>query len=141
MSQHPEIEATKTRLQADIADRLDEVTDWLDADDAEPIEYEAGIVVPNRLVERDPPGLAGSDYWDLHQMSEEMRATDPKMNYDSLRIIGDEIWNFADGHRSVNHIAEAIGAEFDFDLEPRHVLLLFQGLANLGYVALGEPTG
>jgi hypothetical protein len=141
LSQHPEIEATKTRLQADIADRLDEVTDWLDADDAEPIEYEAGIVVPNRLVERDPPGLAGSDYWDLHQMSEEMRATDPKMNYDSLRIIGDEIWNFADGHRSVNHIAEAIGAEFDFDLEPRHVLLLFQGLANLGYVALGEPTG
>ena len=61
------------------------------------------------------------------------------MRYDSLRIIGDEIWNFADGRRSVNEIADAVGAEFDFDLEPRHVLELFQGLAHQGYVSLSAP--
>ena len=69
-------------------------------------------------------------------MAEEMHARDPKMRYDSLRIIGDEIWNFADGVRSVSDIADAVGAEFDFDLEPRHVLKLFQGLASQGLVSL-----
>ena len=132
-------QVTKTRLQSNIKDRLNEVTNWLDPDSTESMEYEPGTVVPNRMVERDPPGLAGTDYWDLYDMSEEMHATDPKMNYDSLRIIGDEIWNFADGHRNVNHIAGAIGAEFNFNLEPRHVLHLFQGLAGLGYVTLDEP--
>ena len=46
-----------------------------------------------------PPDLAGIGYWDLVQMAEEMHARDSKMRYDSLRIIGDEIWNFADGVR------------------------------------------
>ena len=72
-------------------------------------------------------------------MAREMNARDPKMRYDSLRIIRDEIWNFADGRRSVNDIADAVGAEFDFDLEPRHVLKLFQGLADQGFVSLCEP--
>ena len=73
-------------------------------------------------------------------MWQEMEARDPKMRYDSLRIIGDEIWNFVDGKRSVNEIAEAIGSEFDFDLESRHVLRLFEGLVNEGYVALDSPS-
>ena len=99
-------------------------------------EFPHGKVVPRRLVEREPPGLPGTDYWDLYRMAEEMHSGDPKMIYDSLRIIGDEIWNFADGRRSVNEIAEAIGAEFDFDLQPRHVLALVQGLAKAGFVTL-----
>ena len=65
-----------------------------------------------------------------------MNIRDPSMNYDSLRIIGDEIWNFADGKRSVNDIADAIGAEFDFDLESSHVLKLFEGLKSKGLVSL-----
>ena len=35
-------------------------------------------------------------------MAEEMHERDPSMRYDSLRIIGDEIWNFADGSRRLN---------------------------------------
>ena len=70
-------------------------------------------------------------------MSEEMHARDTRIKFDSLRIIGDEVWNFIDGRRSVNDIAEAIAAEFDFDLEPRHILKLFQGLEAQGFVALG----
>ena len=109
---------------------------WLP--ESEPQEaYAPGTVVPRRLVERDAPGLAGTDYPTLVAMSEEMHARDPRMKFDSLRIIGDEVWNFIDGRRSVNDIAEAIAAEFDFDLEPRHILKLFQGLEAQGFVALG----
>ena len=61
------------------------------------------------------------------------------MIYDSIRIVGDEIWNWADGKRSVNDITARIGAEFDFDLESRHVLKLFQGFARLGLVTL-DPS-
>ena len=102
-------------------------------------DFPPGDAVPRRLVERDAPGISGTPYWDLVRMAEEMHTRDPNMRYDSLRIIGDEIWNFADGHRTVNDITDAVGAEFDFDLEPRHVLALFQGLARQGYVSLSEP--
>ena len=60
------------------------------------------------------------------------------MIYDSIRVIGDEIWNWADGKRSVNDIAARIGAEFDFDLESRHILTLYQGLAAMGFVELAS---
>ncbi len=138
--QHPELESTKDAVQKEIQARLEEVTGWLENGPSEPESFPAGEVVPRRLVERDAPGLVGTDYWDLYDMAEEMEARDPKMRYDSLRIIGDEIWNFADGRRTVNQIAEAIGAEFDFDLEPRHVLKLFQGLAGGKYVSLDSPA-
>ena len=136
--QHPELESTKDQVQGEIADRLQQTMGWLRDDSPAPDDFPPGNAVPSRLVERDAPGLAGTGYWDLLQMAEEMHARDSKMRYDSLRIIGDEIWNFADGNRSVNDIADAVGAEFDFDLEPRHVLKLFQGLANQGFVSLPE---
>ena len=134
--QHPELESTKDQVQKEIADRLQQTMGWLQGDNSVPDKFPAGKVVPERLIERDAPGLAGTGYWDLVQMAEEMHARDSKMRYDSLRIIGDEIWNFADGVRSVSDITDAVGAEFDFDLEPRHVLKLFQGLASQGLVSL-----
>ncbi len=134
--QHPELESTKDQVQKEIADRLQQTMGWLQDDNPVPDEFPPGNVVPRRLIERDAPGLAGTGYWDLVQMAEEMHTKDPKVRYDSLRIIGDEIWNFTDGNRSVNNIADAVGAEFDFDLEPRHVLKLFQGLANQRFVSL-----
>ena len=138
---HPELESTMAEVQKELGDRLEQALSWLPVDGADAEEFAPGRVVPRRLVERDPPGLAGTGYWELHQMAGEMQARDPKVNYDSLRIIGDEIWNFADGALSVNEIAEAVGAEFDFDLEPRHVLKLFQGLAVSGFVDLAESSG
>ena len=134
---HPELESTATSLQEAIDARLAEATGWLGGDGGVSDGYEPGEVVPRRLAERDPPTLYGTGYWDLYHMAEEMQARDPKMRYDSLRIIGDEVWNFADGTRTVNQIAGAIGAEFDFDLEPRHVLKLYQGLEREGLVSLG----
>ncbi len=139
--QHSELESTKSTIQKEIGARLEEVTGWLKNGASQPQEFPAGKVVPKRLVQRDAPGLAGTDYWDLYKMAEEMEARDPKMRYDSLRIIGDEMWNFVNGRRNVNQIAEAIGAEFDFDLEPRHVLKLFEGLASKGFVGFDAPGG
>ena len=127
--------STVTNVQEEILSGLNNVLGWLpesECDDDNPV----GRTVPRRLVERDSPGLAGTDYWTLLNMAEEMQSLDPKMNYDSLLIIGDEVWNFTNGQRTVNDIAFAIGAEFGFDLEPKHVLTLFRGLEQQGYVAL-----
>ena len=134
------LEATGAAIQKEIGDRLTEVSSWLTNDDGAPDAPAECDVVPRRLVTRDAPGLAGTDYWTLYDMWQDMEGRDPKMRYDSLRIIGDEIWNFVDGERSVNQIAAAIGAEFDFDLESRHVLKLFQGLVKEGFVALDDPS-
>ncbi len=134
------LEATSSAIQKEIGDRLEEVGSWLINGTGAAEEFASGNVVPRRLVKRDAPGLAGTGYWDLYTMWQEMEARDPKMRYDSLRIIGDEIWNFVDGKRSVNEIAEAIGSEFDFDLESRHVLKLFEGLVSEGFVALDSPS-
>ena len=131
------LEATKDQLQKRIQDRLAEVLDSLPEATPEE-EFVPGKVVPQRLIDRDAPGLAGTDYWTLLRMSEEMNARDPRVRFDSLRIIGDEIWNLTDGRRSVNDVSNAISAEFNFDLEPRHILELFQGLSREGYVALGN---
>ena len=139
--QRPELESTRDQVQQEIRDRMRQTVGWLQDDSPVSNEFAPGNVVPKRLIERDAPGLVGTGYWDLVQMAEEMHTRDPKMRYDSLRIIGDEIWNFADGHRSVNDIADAVGAEFDFDLEPRHVLQLFQGLANQGFMSLTGTGG
>ena len=134
------LEATSSAVQKEIGDRLEEVGGWLTNGASAAEEFTPGNVVPRRLVKRDAPGLAGTGYWDLYTMWQEMEARDPKMRYDSLRIIADEIWNFVDGKRSVNDIAEAIGSEFDFDLESRHVLKLFEGLVSEGFVALDSSS-
>ena len=135
-----QLASDRDQLQKAIGDRLSEVTGWLtDAGPETPgiPVFGPGEVVPKRLVERDPPNLAGTDYWELYQMAEEMQARDPKVKYDSLRIISDEVWNFADGVRTVNQVAQAISAEFDFDLEPRHILKLYQGLVRAEFLSLG----
>jgi hypothetical protein len=132
-AENPELNTTSERLQQDIADTLKEVSSLLQ--DEQEMEFPAGNVVPKRMVERDPPGLAGTPYWDLYQMTEEMKQRDSKMIYDSIRVIADEAWNWADGKRTVNEITAGIGAEFDFDLEGRHILKLFQGLESKGLVS------
>ena len=135
---HPDVEATKEQVQREIEDGLRQVTGWLRHGDAADKDCAAGEVIPRKLIERDAPGLAGTAYWDLVRMAEEMHDIDPNMRYDSLRIIADEIWNFVDGKRSVNEISRAVGAEFDFDLQPRHVLSLFEGLGGQGFVCLPD---
>ena len=126
------------KLQARINKRLSEVLKWLPK--VTPTKaFDGGKVIPTRKVRRNGPGLAGTSYSALLRMSEEMNVRDPRVRYDSLRIIGDEVWNFTNGERSVNEISDAISAEFDFNLHPRHILELFEGLEREGYVTLATP--
>ena len=133
-----DLEATRDRMLERIQDRLDEVLGWL-PESAPEEEFAPGMVVPRRLVERDAPGLAGTSYETRVRMAGEMNARDPRMRYDSLRIMGDEIWNLTDGRRSVNDVTDAIAAEFNFDVEPRHILELFEGLVGEGFIRLDSP--
>ncbi len=137
LKKHPEVEETLNSVQKEIGDRLEQTLSWIQGVNLQADEFIPGQVIPSRAVNRRV-GLSGVDYWGLVKMSEEMEARDPKMRFDSLRIIGDELWMFIDGERTVNQIAEAIGAEFDFDLEPRHILTLVKGMANEGLVTLSQ---
>jgi hypothetical protein len=133
-----DIEAVITKLQNRIKKRLSEVLKWLP--NVTPNKaFDGGKVIPTRTVRRNGPGLAGTSYSALLRISQEMNARDRRVRYDSLRIIGDELWNFTDGERSINEISDAISAEFDFDLHPRHILELFEGLEREKYVKLAAP--
>ena len=88
---HGELAKTIEQLQKEIGDKLEQVLTWLPEGESGSREFGPGEVVPRRLVERDAPGLAGTSYFELVQMAEEMHTRDSKMKYDSLRIIGDEM--------------------------------------------------
>ena len=70
------LEATKDQLQKRIQDRLAEVLNSLPEATSEE-EFAPGKVVPKRLIDRDAPGLAGTDYWTLLRMSEGNECSGP----------------------------------------------------------------
>jgi hypothetical protein len=72
--------------------------------------------------------LTGTSYPELIVLVEQMRAQDPRIIFDSLRPMGDEIWNMIDGERTVAEIMEATCLEFGFDLPPELFLPLVDRL-------------
>ena len=72
------------------------------------------------------------------QIADAMADQDPKIIFDSLRPLGDEFWNFADGQRTVAEIAEAVCFEFGFDLSPSLFLPLVDGMERAGIIAIDE---
>jgi hypothetical protein len=67
-------------------------------------------------------------YPELVALVARMRAQDGRIIFDSLRPMGDEIWNMIDGERTVAEIADAVCLEFGFELEPELFLPLVEGL-------------
>ena len=51
--------------------------------------------------------LTGTSYPDLVGLVEHMRKRDPRVIFDSLRPMGDEIWNMIDGERTVEETRSA----------------------------------
>jgi hypothetical protein len=93
--------------------------------------------------QHEGPGsaLAGMSYAELVDLVEQMRARDPRIIFDSLRPMGDELWNMIDGERTVEWIAEATCFEFGFDLPPELFLPLFDGLVSSEVVdVVGQPS-
>ena len=74
--------------------------------------------------------LTGMSYLELVDLVEQMREREPRIIFDSLRPMGDELWNMIDGERTVAEIVEATCFEFGFDLPPELFLPLFDGLVE-----------
>lgn len=77
----------------------------------------------------------GTTYPELLAIIERMQAQDASIVFDSMRPMGEEFWNFIDGRRSVQEIAEAVCFEFGFDLDAEHFLPLIERAAQKGLVA------
>jgi hypothetical protein len=84
--------------------------------------------VVQRRHEGPGSALAGMAYPELVVLADAMKAQDGRILFDSLRPMGDEIWNMIDGERTVAEIAEAVCLEFDFDLAPELFVPLVEGL-------------
>lgn len=94
--------------------------------------------VPRRTLEGVPPGLVGLSYEETAALVEAMRGEDPRVTWETLRLFADELWNFADGRRTLKEIAEAVTIEFGFTVSAEHFLTMARGLERAGLFALIE---
>lgn len=90
-------------------------------------------IVPRRAVDGVAPGVVGLTYEEMAALVGAMRAEDPAVNWETLRIFGDELWNLADGRRTLAEICEAICFEFGFHVGTLHFLALARGLEKAGH--------
>ena len=94
--------------------------------------------VPKRTTDEPITALGSLDYHELVQLHEAMLAQDPKVVFDTLRPLADEVWNLVDGSRDVGTILDALCLEFDLDLEPATLLPLMDGMARTGHVVFSD---
>lgn len=94
--------------------------------------------VPRKAYEGSRSALESVSYPELVSIVKLMAAQDPRIVFDSLRPMGDELWNFIDGHRTVGDIAEAVCFEFEFDLDPALFIPLIEGMARAELIEI-EP--
>lgn len=97
---------------------------------------EAAAIVPRRALDGVPPGVIGLTYDEMAALVDAMHAEDPQVNWETLRIFGDELWNFSNGRRTIAQIGEAICHEFGFRVRSDHVLVLARGLEKAGLLRL-----
>lgn len=97
-------------------------------------------LIPKKLITCAGLGfpLPGMTYADHLRIAEAMRKKDPQINFNSLRLIGDELWNFIDGKRPIKVIAEMVQFEFDFEIDITHFIEMFTTLQRSGYIQLPE---
>jgi len=81
---------------------------------------------------------AGLDYGDLLEIADALNEDDPNAGWRSLRVICDEAWNFVNGERSVQEIADAVGFEFDLVVTAAPIYRILQGLETEGYLVFNE---
>lgn len=93
---------------------------------------EAARLIPIRATEGVPPGVAGLTFDETAALVAAMQADDPRVTWETLRIFADELWNFADGRRTLADIAQAVSYEFGFQLPARHIVTIARGLEKAG---------
>jgi aminopeptidase YwaD len=97
---------------------------------------DAARLVPHRASDAVPPGVAGLSYDETAALVAAMHADDPQVNWETLRIFADELWNFADGRRTLAEIARAVTYEFGFSVSTDHFVTLARGLEKAGQFRL-----
>jgi aminopeptidase YwaD len=98
-------------------------------------------VVPRRKPAQLSPGVVGLGYDEMARLVEAMRAEDEGVNWETLRIFGDELWNFSDGRRTIGEIAHAVCVEFGFQVHPKHFLMLAEGFQRANLLTLEKADG
>jgi hypothetical protein len=121
----------------DLADGIRETAgDEIAALDVSDPETRATSAVADLVPERTDRDLverwAGLDYEDLLEIADELAAADANAGWRSLRVVSDEAWNFVDGERNVAEIADAVGFEFDLEIEPEPVHRILAGHESAG---------
>jgi hypothetical protein len=102
---------------------------------------DADRLVPSRASDAVPPGVAGLSFEETTALVATMHAEDPQVNWETLRIFADELWNFADGRRTISEIGRAIVYEFGFRVTAGHFVILARGLEKAGLFRLdARPT-
>lgn len=91
--------------------------------------------IPSKLVEGPRSAAQVLSYSELVSLVERLQTEDPRIVFDSLRPMGDELWNFVDGRRTIQEIADVVCFEFDFDLDPENFLGMFAALERDGLIA------
>ena len=84
--------------------------------------------VPEKAFQGSVTALASLSYPEVKSVYEDMHSQDVRVVFDTLRPIGDEIWNFMNGERTVGEIAEALCFEFDIQVEARSFFPMIEGL-------------
>jgi len=105
-----------------------------------PAKELAGLV-PRKVATNRVRRWAGLTYGDLLEIAAELHRDDPAAGWRSLRVISDEAWNFTDGQRSVQDIADAVGFEFGLVVTALPVYRILQGLEAEGYLEFGTSQG
>lgn len=97
-----------------------------------------------RTPHRTKPGIISAlgylSYHELISVYEELVSQDPTVIFDTLRPIGDEIWNLIDGRRSLRDIAEALCVQFGLSVKFESFLPLVKGLEQAGLITFDEPV-
>lgn len=136
-----ELTSTLDRHETRIQDAKAEALETVPRSEGERERPEFVHLVPVRTSDED--GLvrwAGLEYRDLLDIADMLAAADPEAGWRSVRVVSDETWNFIDGHRSVEDIADSVGFEFDLEIPPEPIYRILQGLADAGHVEFRQPS-
>ena len=121
-------------LAAELRDYAGSLGNVADSNPAPPQEPESVLRVPTKLTEGPYAATIGASYLDLVGIAAAMAEEDDTVVFDSLRPMGDEIWNLVDGRRTISSIAEAVCFQFEFSIRAETFLPLFDGMERSGII-------
>jgi len=128
----------KLRTETKMLQQFVDVTSTTSPIEEPDLPFDFKTIIPKKLIISSGLGfpLPGMTYMDHVRLTNEIAKKDPQINFTSLRIVGDELWNFMDGTRSLQDIAESVQFEFNFDIDLIHFAEMFSILEKSGYIEL-----